>query len=360
MAFHHRALIGCFVLGIVACASRAETAPSYAQQIAANGKRYGVAGQAVLVMHNGKTLYRGSEGLARRESNTPVRVDHVFPVFSVSKLFVSILVMQLVESGDVDLKAPIGRYVADLPERWRGVKIEELLNHVSGLPDYFNYELRERALPATAAEAFRSLADQPVSPPGVTPAYNQINFILLAAVLEAHYKLTYRQIATQRIIERLELRSTYLGMSHAPKDKVVDVYTGKDNALVADYMVRWPEYAIAHAELYSTVDDLGRFLQAVGEGRMVKRDMLLGLWKPYRYKGGVSSFASGWDYSATGRFRHVGHDGGTKVRVRLTFDDAFKDVYIFIYLTNGSASNVWSRTLVDSIMPIAAPGEFQN
>jgi D-alanyl-D-alanine carboxypeptidase len=355
------------LVGLTACGAHSDAGTLQSaldRQLALNAKRHGIAGQAVLILHNGKTVYRGSQGLARRETEQPVRPDDIFPVYSVSKLFASILVMQLVEQGQLDLNEPISRYVPDLPPSWRALKVNEIWNHMSGLPEYFDGSVRPIRLPATREAIFKELADKPFQfPTGTTTSYNQINFILVGALLEAHYRMPYRQIVTERIVGPLGLTSTYFGQGHVPRAKVVNSYIGKNNKLAVDDAIDWPEYAIVHAELYTTVDDLGRFLNAVSEGRLVKRATLRQLWQPYRYKqGGAGWFASGWDRGTSGRYRHVGHDGGTKVRVRLLFDDDLlaKSTYAFIYLTNGSAANVWSSTLIESLMAIVAPGELHD
>lgn len=332
------------------------------RQLALNAQRYGIAGQAVLILHDGKTLYRGSQGLARRETNEPVHPNDIFPAYSISKLFVSVLLMQLVEQGQLDLDKPVGVYLPDLPAAWRSVKVNEILDHVSGLPDYFDGTRTPIVLPPTREAIFKSLADKPfLFTPGAQSRYTQTNFLVLGALLEAHYKTTYRQIVTDRIVKPLGLRDTYFGKSHVPAGKMVSSYIGKDHQLTIDKGIDWPEYGIVHAELYTTIDDLGLFLNALCQGRLVKRETLLSLWKPYRYeKGGVGWVASGWEYGTSGRYQNVGHDGGTKTRVRLLFRDSLtKDTYAFIYLTNGSAENVWSRTLIDSLMPIVSPHDFQ-
>ncbi|QDE89532.1 hypothetical protein BHS06_11490 [Myxococcus xanthus] len=64
-----------------------------------------------------------------------------------------------------------------------------------------------------------------------------------------------------------------------------------------------------------------------------------------------------------GAYRQIGHDGGPRVRAHLLFKDTLAgDTRTFVYFTNGSARNVWSRTLVDSTMarrrsrnPVARP-----
>jgi CubicO group peptidase (beta-lactamase class C family) len=358
------------LIGVAACGARTDAGTLQSaidRQLSVNAQKYGIAGQAVLILHDGKPIYRGSQGLARREANVPVHPDDIFPAFSLSKLFASVLVMQLVERGQLDLEAPVGHYLPDLPASWRNLKLTEVLNHVSGLPEYFDASatpiVRPIVPPATREAAFQALADKPfLFATGTQTRYTQTNFVLLGAILEARYNMPYRRIVAERIVEPLGLTSTYFGNSHVPPGKLVNSYIGKDHQLMADHAIDWPEYAIVHGELYTTVDDLGAYLNALCAGRLLRRETLQRLWKPYRYKqGGAGWFASGWEYGTSGRYQYVGHDGGTKVRARLMFDESLtKNTYAIVYLTNGSAENVWSRTLVDSVMAIVAPREFRD
>jgi D-alanyl-D-alanine carboxypeptidase len=350
-----------WIIGLAACSPGAGGAGTLQsaldRQLALNAQRYGIAGQAVLILHDGKTIYRGSQGLADREASESVHPDDIFPVFSVSKLFASVLVMQMVELGQLDLRETVGHYLPDLPASWRTIKVDEVLNHVSGLPEYFDGSRTPVVTPETMEAAFAALADRPLLfAAGTSTRYTQTNFLVLEAILEAHYKMPYRKIVTDRIVEPLGLKDTYLGKGHVPEGRMVKSYIGRNDRLAADDLIDWPEYSIVHAELYTTVDDLGTFLNALCEGRLLRRETLQNAWKPHRYRGGGrGEFAAGWEYGTSGPYRYVGHDGGTKVRVRLLFDDSLtRNTYVFIYLTNGSATNVWSRTLVDSLMAITA------
>jgi D-alanyl-D-alanine carboxypeptidase len=95
-------------------------------------------------------------------------------------------------------------------------------------------------------------------------------------------------------------------------------------------------------------------------GELVSKATLRRLWQPRTLAGGRRGwFANGWDYGESGGYRQVGHDGGTRVRVRILFRDSLDgDVYSIVYLTNGSVRNVWSRVLVDSAMAVVAPDRF--
>jgi CubicO group peptidase (beta-lactamase class C family) len=340
-------------LALAACG--AASASTFDDQLAMNERRHGVVGQAVLVMHDDQVVFRGARGVANTATHRPIRPDDIFPVFSVAKLFTSILVMQLVERGEIDPSQPVGRYVADLPPRWRAVTVQQLLDHVSGLPDYFEQN-HTTTFPATAKAMFASLADHELLfAPGTQVRYTQTNYMILGALLEAHYGKPYRQIAAERIFEPLGMTSTYLGRRNVPAAKLVTNYRGNAGVAGLDRLYDWPEYSFVHVELFTTIDDLGRFVTAVKTGRLVKPDTLLRMWHQYRLTdGGVSYWGGGWEVDPHGNERRVGHDGGEVVRVMLVFTDSLaRGTYTYIYLTNGSTTNVWTRTLIESLMPIA-------
>ncbi|MGW8390371.1 serine hydrolase domain-containing protein [Pseudoduganella sp. HUAS MS19] len=349
------------VLACVLFASNLQAAPlerALEQKMAANAQRYVIASQAVLVARNGETVFRNVAG-ARR--------DELFPVYSISKLLASVLVMQLVETGQLDLDKPAGAYLPTLPLRWQQIPLRHFLNHSSGLPEYF--DLSSPSGPAfapTLQAAFAAIADQPLAfEPGSNMRYTQTNFLLLAALLEARYGKPYTQIANERIIGKLGLQHTYLGRASAVASghRIVRSFIGKGGTLQPEAMVQWPDYAHVHAELFTTVDDLAAFLQAVAGGGLVGKEALRKLWQPQKLANGQDGrFASGWEFGRSGGHEFVGHDGGAKTRVRLLWPDRNGgqggDSYTIIYLTNGSAHNVWSRTLVESLMAATDPARF--
>lgn len=339
------------------------------RQLESNQQRYGIAGQAVEVTHNGKVLFRGAGGLADVETGTRVRADDIFPVYSLSKLFVSTLVMQLVEQGAIDLDRAASSYIADLPPRWNAITLRQLLNHSSGLPEYFSEAQMAGTAEANASflrslrAVYAALADKPlVFAPGTDTRYTQTNYLVLAQLLETHYRKPYAEIAGERIIRKLRLRHTFLGRDKIPGHGVVTAYLGKNGQLEPQPDIAWPAYALGHAALYSSVDDLSTFLQAVARGKLVSKSTLMQMLQTQTLPNGQRSwFASGWEFGENGTYRYAGHDGGARVRVRIVFDGSLAgEVYTFVYLSSGSRRNVWSRTLLDSLMAVTAPEKFRN
>lgn len=339
---------------------------SLAKQLEINRQRYGIAGQALLVAHNGEVIFRGVDGEADVDAHRPLKADDVFHGYSLSKLFVSTLILQLVEQGKVDLDQPASAYLPGLPARWRAIPVRDFLDHASGVPEYFDTRRQGEIgpdatfLPDVRA-VFASLADAPMQfAPGAESRYTQTNYLVLAALLAAHYGKPYPEVAQERIIRKLGLRHTWLGPSQASRRSAAVAYLGKNGRLEKDTEIPWPVYAYGHAELYVTLDDLARFLQAVASGELVGKATLDRAWRPrVLHNGQRGWFASGWEYGESGAYRQVGHDGGARDRIRLLFRNSLQgDVYVFAYLTNGSAKNVWTRTLLDSAMAATAPDRF--
>lgn len=346
-----------------AYADGAQTGP-LSKQLEINRDRYGIAGQALLVLHNGQVIFRGADGAANVTTQERVTTEHVFPVYSLSKLFVSALVMQLVEQRKVDLDAPASTYVEGLPSLWQAIPVRDFLDHTSGIPEYFGKQsdgLAAPSFPVDLQAALDLLADTPLQfTAGTETRYTQTNYLVLSSLLAAHYRKPYQQVAEERIIRRLDLRNTWLGPTDLPEHGVVTSYLGMDSRLQQDNAPALPAYASGHGGLYLTLDDLGRFLQAMTSGELVSKGTLHSLWQPRTLPDGRRGwFASGWEYEEVGAHLYLGHDGGARDRIRIVLDDSLDgDVYIFVYLTNGSSKNAWSRTLVDSAMAAVSPSTF--
>lgn len=338
-------------------------------QLQANRERYGIAGQAVLVAHNGQVLYQGASGERDPATHAPATVDTIFAAQSMAKLLTSTLVMQLVDLSKVDLDAPASRYVPDLPPAWQTIHVRDFLNHSSGIGEYYDRvdnRWVSKGYPGVAPDLAAALKVAAAAPmqfaTGSRVQYTQANYLVLTALLEAHYRKPYPAIARERILQPLKMTSTSWGAASVPAQRAAVPYIGKDGQLQPANEDPWPDYGWGHADLQTTVGDMNRFLQALATGKLLRTSTLETLWQPQKLSGGGSNFFStGWDTTRSDGYTQVGHDGGTRVRARLAYKGTLANGYwVFVYLTNGSARNVWSSTLVESTMAVAAPGEFPH
>ena len=94
---------------------------------------------AVLVSQNGNTLFAEGFGFADLPNQVKNTVDTKFQTASGGKCFIAVGILQLIEAGRLSLDSQIGDVLdIDLHQVDRTVTIKQLLNHTSGIPDYFD------------------------------------------------------------------------------------------------------------------------------------------------------------------------------------------------------------------------------
>lgn len=89
------------------------------------------------IMIDGKLWAADALGHDGTQENLPVTTNHTFNVCSISKIFCTTAVMQLVEQGKLDLDTPVCIYLPRfkmLDERYQDITLRHCLNHSSGLP----------------------------------------------------------------------------------------------------------------------------------------------------------------------------------------------------------------------------------
>lgn len=126
------------------------------------------------------------------DEQIPMRPDTIFDLASVSKLFTTIVTMQQVERGRVDLDAPVARYVPEFAAGGKeAVTVRMLLTHTSGLPAFTPLWSRY----PTPAERFAAALATPLAPgvqPGTRYVYSDLGLIALGVLVE---RVTGRPLA---------------------------------------------------------------------------------------------------------------------------------------------------------------------
>lgn len=206
-------------------------------------------------------------------------VDQRWRWASVTKQIVATLVMQDVAAGKIALDAPISRYLPDFEGPYRAsLTIGQLLRHQSGLPNPDDSPPNAQGVPAYYAPGFAGnrsatngyCAGATTTPPGGRVAYNNCDYIVAGALLEAVNHRDFATLVAQRIGRTLGLRS-------------LDAFPGR-RRLMRDYQGRAGEPAYdfasfgAAASLFGTITDLWRFDRALINGRLLAERERAVLW----------------------------------------------------------------------------------
>ncbi|OMQ14229.1 serine hydrolase, partial [Modestobacter sp. VKM Ac-2676] len=150
-------------------------------------------------------------GVLNRATDVPVTTDAVFQIGSITKVWTTTLVMQLVDEGRLDLDAPLVEVLPDLqlgdPDVAKRVTMRHLLTHTSGIDgDVFTDTGRGDDC---IEEYVAALADVTQNHPlGATFSYCNSGFTLVGRVVEVLTGQTWDAALRERVIEPLGLTHT--------------------------------------------------------------------------------------------------------------------------------------------------------
>ncbi len=170
----------------------------------------------VLYGEQGQVVYKkafGFRDLSKRQKDS-LRVDDAFQLSSDSKMFTAEAIMLLKAEGKLDYDDDVKKYIPELP--YEGITIRMLLHHRSGLPRYdamADTYWPSRRVPFTNEAMIKMLSEKKPVPYGVPDAnffYNNINYALLASVVERVSGRHFEDFMRDRIFEPLGMSHSYI------------------------------------------------------------------------------------------------------------------------------------------------------
>jgi CubicO group peptidase (beta-lactamase class C family) len=202
----------------------------------------------------------------------PMRQDTIFDLASISKLFTSIAVMQLVDAGEVELTAPVARYLPDFGVNGKqSITVRQLLTHVSGLDADPTPPLWQ-GYPDIASRRAAVLASPLKNPPGSTYLYSDINLMTLGFLVEKVTGETLDRAVHDRITAPLGMADTGYNPLAAKLDRIAATEfedtppRGLIRGQVHDENA-WSLGGVAgHAGVFSTAGDLALLAQTILNG----------------------------------------------------------------------------------------------
>ncbi|MBL7258200.1 serine hydrolase domain-containing protein [Paractinoplanes lichenicola] len=327
--------------------------------------RHGVPGAAVAVGH-GDQLLEAATGVVNRETGVETTPESVFQIGSVSKVWTTALVMQLVDDGLVELDEPVRRYLPGFavvdPAATEQITVRQLLLHTGGFDgDLFEDmgrgdEALERYLGFLGGHA------QQIAPPGRYFSYCNAGFAVLGALVARLRGGTWESVLRERLIEPLGARH----MALLPEEAVL--YRAAAGHLRSGAVVRPWVMTRAMGPAGSTAcaapRDLVRFGRMFLDGELLSAESIAAMTTPCLTLPGASERGDGrralgteiFDWAGTTAF---GHDGGTVGQSTLWRVVPSHELVIAINANGGNAPGLIDDVLdgvIGELIGVTVPG----
>lgn len=322
---------------------------------------YGTVGYSVAVLRRGKLVHTRHAGLADREMGVPITDRSVYPIFSISKVFVVVELLKAQERGLIDLDMPLGAIRSGLPETWAGISLAQALAHVSGLPDYIPDHVEP-----TEDQAFAAIASLPLRfAPGTRNDYNQTNFLFARLALEKATGTPLTSLVGGQFRAAGMRHAAYAGKRLSPPGLVTTYrpVAKRDRPPTAYLPERWPPYTFGSGGVCASLADMVAWSQSLLSGALIPLAPLHASWKPFPMPGGGTAWHThGWEYYRHGDVTIVGHGGGVRLVWRHFFrTDDPADCATVVYFDNGGRTTFdrhrLATLIADRVMPGAARAE---
>jgi len=276
----------------------------------------GIAGMSLAVMHEGKIVHTQGYGFANLEHKIPASSNTVYLMASVTKTFVAVATLMLVERGRISLYDSVGKYVRDIPTHWKPATIYQLLSHTSGIKGSIDWpppcktELKYDNVNYTRADVINETACLPLSfPPGEKWEYSGRGYFVLGMLIESVSGKSFEDFLMENIFDPLEMNNTKMIDYTAIVPNRASGYLKIKNQLVNKIIPQDPIVEFSDGGLVSTVIDMAKWDAALYTEKLLKKETLQLMFTPARIKDGFAPYGLGFGTTPFQGHRRVGHLG---------------------------------------------------
>lgn len=281
---------------------------------------------SVLIAHKGKILLKKGYGMADFGHDVPNTSATKFKLASVSKQFTAMAIMILQEKGKLNVEDKLSKYIPDFPKGDK-ISVYNLITHTSGitnvtsLPNFDSIKVHKHTLEQNIA----LFKNKPLEfEPGTKMDYSNSGYILLSYIIEKASGKSYGTFMKENIFEPLGMKNTGLYEEGSVPKNMALGYSETDNGIANTAFIDMSIPSGAGA-LYSTVEDMYLWDQALYTEKLIKKSSLEKIFTPFK-----DNYAYGVKVDNYANHKMITHSGGIEGFATITYRFPDDELYIVI------------------------------
>ena len=259
-----------------------------------------------------------SYGKTKKNGIEDVNGDTLFEIGSITKVFTSLLLEDMVDHGELRLDDPIGKFLpADVKTpsyKGKEITLVDLATHTSGLPRVpygfwsILFHHRDPYAAFTDQKLYKFVSRYKLHEEiGTNFEYSNLGMMLLGQVLSLKAKTNYESLVLQRICEPLKMNSTCISLSLDLKSRFAQGHDDSENPVKS-----WSQPLPGAAGLRSSVNDMLKFLSAeMCLTHSSLSETMLKTQIPHYTPADPTMEATGLGWALDRKSGLIWHDGGT-------------------------------------------------
>ncbi len=253
-----------------------------------------IAGAVTLIARHGVIAEFDAVGMQDMEAGKPMAKDSIFQIMSMTKPFVGVAIMMLVDEGKVVISDPVEKYlpefrgqmVADVKDGVKTIRkparpitVRDCMTHTSGLSygPFPGFAELNQKMDKTLAEAMLIYSQQPLEfEPGSKWQYSNVGIAVLGRIIEVSAGMPFEGFIDSRIFQPLGMKDSHFFLPLDKQSRLAPVYRLVDGKLAkADGTIlggdpmqfrKGAKYSAPEWGMYTTASDLLQFYQMMLNG----------------------------------------------------------------------------------------------
>jgi len=317
-------------------------------QIEKLSKENKFSGTVLIAKTNSPNLIEAYVGFRNIETKKVINSDTQFNIASMTKMFTTVGILQLMEEGKLSLDDPIGDYLPTeiTNDNMKKVTIRQLLTHTGGTGaikgDYWEI--------SNPKDFIKVTKDNEPDNPGIKCSYSNLGFVLLGAIIENVSNMDYYQYIQKNVFNEAAMNNSNYQLKTDQSPNTAIGYMGKNNELSVNHKFL-PLRGTPAGCSYSTGRDLLAFSEALQNETLLKKSSTRELIKTFVTE---TSDAHPTNHSigfmtGDGWYGHTGHYDGANGELRIYP----KSGYTVIVLANRDQSQASKLAdFIDNALPL--------
>lgn len=322
-----------------------------------------IVGGAAGVVKDGKLISTTVFGVRNLRSGAPVDAQTRFEIGSVTKQFTAAAILQLQEHGKLRIDDTLATYLPAFPHA-NDVTLRELLNQVSGLPEYLDGPaiVKQLSKPGGLAQV-AARAKKLDFAPGTRWEYSNTNYYVLGEVVARVSHQSYESYVRTHLFAPAGMtHSAFIDDEPHLSNVALSYWKGGSGAgpwrAAPPIPVSWAGGA---GEIVSTLADLAAWNAALENGTIVSATDYRLMSSPGKLKNGhATDYGMGLGINPVDGHARIWHNGGTlgSFTMNAIYPDDRLNIIVFENSTMGDPQEV-ERAVFHAIFPETALAEHR-
>lgn len=241
----------------------------------------------ISILQNGNKIFEGGYGFADKANKIPNKLKTRFGTASAGKVFVATAILHLIETERIDFNSKIGDILKfNLNDIDPNITVKQLLNHTSGIPDYFdesimndyeelwidvpNYRIRK------SSDLIPLFIDKPmIYPRGERFQYNNTGYVVLGLIIEEITGKTFDEYLQEFIFNPCDMNDTgYFELDRLPARCAFSYIYDKEKGEYRTNIFSIDAKGSGAGGAFTTATDVEKFWMALLGGKLINVDFV--------------------------------------------------------------------------------------